>query len=152
MSLTQYVYFAIASVGTTADEITQLLGMEPDKVTVRGSLTTSPPITPFCHCWKIRCCEPGLSVDEQIDQVIGRLRPRMEALTNLTTRLATEEGPGGTILQVERFFNRHDEQPSGSPDDTNLFGWRLDRAVVDFLAATGADLDVGEYDVTPSDD
>ncbi|MFE5326085.1 hypothetical protein ACFRCG_06770 [Embleya sp. NPDC056575] len=60
--------------------------------------------------------------------------------------------PRGTILQVERFFNRHDEKPSSSVDDTNLFGRRLDRAVVDFLAATGADLDVGEYDMTPSDD
>lgn len=152
MSLTQYVYFAIASVGTTADEITQLLGVEPDEVTVRGSPTTSPHTIPFCHCWKVFCREPGLPVDEQIDLFIGRLRPRMEALTNLTTRLATEEGTGGAILQVERFFNRHDEQPSGSPDDTNLFGWHLDRAVVDFLAATGADLDVGEYDMTPSDD
>lgn len=63
-----------------------------------------------------------------------------------------EPGPGGTILQVERFSNRHEEQPSGSPDDTNPFGRHLDRAVVDFLAATGAEPDVGEYDVTPDDD
>lgn len=152
MSLTQYVFFAIASVGTTADEITQLLGVEPDEATVRGSLTTSPHIIPFCHCWKIFCCEPGLRVDEQIDLVIGRLRPHMEALTHLTSRLATEEGPGGAILQVVRYLNRHDEQPGGSPDDTNLYGWRLERAVVDFLAATGAELDVDEYDMTPGDD
>ncbi|WP_324611796.1 DUF4279 domain-containing protein [Streptomyces sp. WM6368] len=98
------------------------------------------------------CCEPGLRVDEQIDLVIGRLRPHMEALTNLTTRLAAEEGPGGAIVQVTRYFNPHDEQPSGSPDDTNLYGWRLDHAVVDFLAATGAELDVDEYDMTPGDD
>ncbi|MFD7416552.1 DUF4279 domain-containing protein [Kitasatospora purpeofusca] len=152
MSLNQYVYFAISSVGTTADEITQLLGVEPDEVTVRGSIATSPHAIPFCHVWKVVCREPGLPVDEQIGRVIGRLAPRMEALIRLTARLATEEGPGGTILQVERFFNRRHEQPSGSSDDTNLFGWRLDRAVVDFLAATGADLDVGEYDMTPSDD
>ncbi|MFB7248905.1 hypothetical protein CW362_31625 [Streptomyces populi] len=148
MSLIQCVYFAISSVGTTADEITQLLGVEPDEVTVRGSLSTSPHIIPFCHVWKVVCSEPGLPVDEQIDQVIGRLRPRMEALTDLTTRL----GPGSAILQVNRWFNLHDEQPSGSPDDTNLLGWHLDRAVLDFLAATGADLDVGEYDMTRGDD
>lgn len=76
----------------------------------------------------------------------------MEALTHLTSRLATEEGPGGAILQVVRYLNRHDEQPGGSPDDTNLYGWRLERAVVDFLAATGAELDVDEYDMTPGDD
>ncbi len=146
MSLTQYVYFAVSSVGTTADEITQLLGVEPDEVTVRGSLTSSPDTIPFCHCWKIVCREPGLPVDEQINLVIGRLRPCMEALTNLTTRLATEEGPEGVVLQVQRYFNRDDEQPSGSPDDTNLLGWRLDRVVVDFLAATGAVLDVDECD------
>ncbi|KDN88228.1 hypothetical protein KCH_00190 [Kitasatospora cheerisanensis KCTC 2395] len=72
----------------------------------------------------------------------------MEALTNLTTRL----GPGIAILQVNRWFNLHDDQSSGSPDDTNLLGWHLDREVLDFLAATGADLDVGEYDMTRSDD
>ncbi|MEV7324577.1 DUF4279 domain-containing protein [Streptomyces sp. NPDC093970] len=152
MSLTQYVYFGISSVGTSADEITRLLGVEPDEVTVRGSLTTSPHIIPFFHCWKVFSRERGLPVDEQIDQVIGRLRPRMEALTNLTTRLAAEEGTGGAILQVQRYFNRYGKQPSGSPDDANLFGWHLDRAVVEFLVATGADLDVDEYDLTPSDD
>nr|WP_223243243.1 DUF4279 domain-containing protein [Streptomyces sp. CBMA123] len=150
--MTQYVYFAVSSVGTSADEITQLLGVEPDEVTVRGSLTASPHTIPFCHCWKLVCREPGLPVDEQIDQLLGRLRPRMEVLTNLTTRLAAEEGPGGAILQVHRYFNRHDGRPSGSPDDTNLYGWRLDGAVVDFLAATGAELDVGEHDMTPGDD
>ncbi|WP_035857892.1 DUF4279 domain-containing protein [Kitasatospora cheerisanensis] len=138
----------MSSVGTTVDEITQLLGVEPDEVTVRGSLTTSPHTIPFCHVWKVVCREPGLPVDEQIGQVIGRLRPRMEALTNLTTRL----GPGIAILQVNRWFNLHDDQSSGSPDDTNLLGWHLDREVLDFLAATGADLDVGEYDMTRSDD
>ncbi|GAA2999913.1 hypothetical protein GCM10020229_10250 [Kitasatospora albolonga] len=148
MSLTQQVYFAISSVGTTVDEITQLLGVEPDEVTVRGSLSTSPHIIPFCHVWTVVCREPGLPVDEQIDQVIGRLRPCMEALTDLTARL----GPGNAILQVNRWFNLHDERPPGSPDDTNLLGWHLDRAALDFLAATGADLDVGEYDVTRSDD
>jgi hypothetical protein len=148
VSLTQYVYFAISSVGTTADEITQLLGVEPDEVTVRGSLSTSPHIIPFCHVWKVVCREAGLPVDEQIDQVIGRLRPHMEALTDLTTRL----GPESAILQVNRWFNLHDEQPPGSPEDTNLLGWHPDRAVLDFLAATGADLDVGEYDMTRSDD
>jgi hypothetical protein len=147
VSLTQYVYFAISSVGTTADEITQLLGVEPDEVTVRGTLSTSLHIIPFCHVWKVVCREPGLPVDEQIDQVIGRLRPHMEVLTDLTTRL----GPGSAILQVNRWFNLHDDQPSGSSDDTHL-GWHLDRAVLDFLAATGADLDVSEYDMTPSDD
>ncbi|MFI6938520.1 DUF4279 domain-containing protein [Streptomyces sp. NPDC050418] len=152
MSLTQYVFFAISSVGTTADEITQLLGVEPDETTVRGSLTTSPHIIPFSHVWKVRCSEPGLRVDEQINLVIGRLQPCMVALTNLTTRLATEEGAGGAILQVQRYFNRHDEQSTGSPDDTNLLGWHLDRAMVDFLTATGAELGVDEFDMTSGDD
>lgn len=151
MSLTQYVFFAISSPRTPAGEITELLGVEPDEVTVRGSIATTPDPIPFCHCWKLLCGEPGLRVDEQIGLVIGRLQPHMEALTNLTTRLAAEDGPGGTLLQVTRYFNRHDKQPSGSPDDPDLFGWRLDRAVVDFLAATGAELDVDEYDMTPAD-
>ena len=36
-----------------------------------------------------------------------------------------------------------------SGEAPNLFGWHLDREVLDFLQVTGAVLDVDEYDMTP---
>jgi hypothetical protein len=38
----QYVYFALSSYGTSAADITAILGLEPDEVTVRGSRIAAP--------------------------------------------------------------------------------------------------------------
>jgi hypothetical protein len=153
VSPTQYVYFALSSERTTADEITRLLGIEPDETKVRASRSTSPVTVPACHRWKIVCRDRGLRVDEQISRVIERLRPHTEAIAQLASRLTAEEGPGGAVLQVVRYFNDdQDEELLPPADRTNLFGWRLDRDVLEFLSATGAELDVDEYDMTPGED
>ncbi|MFI5764690.1 hypothetical protein ACIA8F_27645 [Streptomyces sp. NPDC051563] len=52
-----------------------------------------------------------------------------------------------------RYFNDDRQDEAGQPqerDRHNLFGWALDREAIAFLAATGAYLDVDEYDMTPS--
>ena len=80
--------------------------------------------------------------------MVGRLQPHTEAIARLAGRLATEEGHGSAVLQVVRYFNDTDqdaERPAPA-DRTNLFGWHLDRDVLAFLTATGAELDVDEYD------
>jgi hypothetical protein len=51
-----------------------------------------------------------------------------------------------------RYFNKQTElhRPSDAmAESPNLFGWHLDREVLGFLQATGAVLDVDEYDMTP---
>lgn len=160
MPLRQYAYFALLSKHTSAAAMTAFIGIEPDEVVVRGSRMTEPVVIPTAHGWKVVCREPSLRVDEQIARVLDRLAPHTQRIAELAARLADEEDPAqsGAVLVVVRCFNddepaddvRHD-QPIETP---NLFGWHLDRSVLDFLALTGAVLDVDEYDMTPdpSDD
>ncbi|GIF22231.1 hypothetical protein BJ973_002555 [Actinoplanes tereljensis] len=52
-----------------------------------------------------------------------------------------------------RYFNDQEAEQHDRSDAAgatpNLFGWHLDREVLSFLQATGAVLDVDEYDMTP---
>ncbi|MFE2553316.1 DUF4279 domain-containing protein [Streptomyces sp. NPDC059355] len=130
-----------------------MLGTEPDEGSVRGSRSTEPAAIPVSHSWKIVCREPGLCVDEQITRVLDRLRPHTARIAELARRLAAEEGQhGGGALEVVRHFNDTDqEQPPlrpGTQEGSYLFGWHLDRDVPYFLTATGAVLDIGEYDMS----
>ncbi|MFG2823282.1 DUF4279 domain-containing protein [Kitasatospora sp. NPDC048365] len=146
MPLHQYAYFALFSRCIPADEITSQLCIAPDEVSVRGSRFTGPRPIRVDHSWKIVCREPGLRVDEQITCILDRLRPHTARIAELAGRLTANDG--GAVLQVVRYFNDTDlEQPS-TTDTPNLFGWHLDRAVLDFLTTVGAELDVDEYDMT----
>lgn len=156
MPVNQYVYFALFSRDTSAAEIAAILGLEPDETTVRGSRMPEPSAIQVFHCWKVVCREPGLHVDEQIARVLERLAPRTEAIAALARRLDAEDHQGsGAALEIVRHFNDeanrqdhplHGDTQAGAP---NLFGWHLSREVLDFLHATGALLDVDEYDLTP---
>ena len=156
MLVNQYVYFALFSRDTSAAEITAILGLEPDETRVRGSRMPEPDAIPVFHCWKVVCREPGLRVDEQVARILERLAPHTEAIAALARRLDAEDRQGsGAALEIVRHFNdeagrkdhplRRDAQ-AGAPD---LLGWHLSREVLEFLHATGAVLDVDEYDLTP---
>ncbi|MFD3472343.1 DUF4279 domain-containing protein [Streptomyces sp. NPDC058682] len=158
MPLHQYVYFALSSRRITAQEITDVLGIEPDETkVVNPRRLPLDPANPFCQVWKVVCREPGLCVDEQIAHVLGRLRPQTDRIAELMKQYNSaddEEEPGlDARLEVVRYFNDDERQDeAGQPQDRehNLFGWALDREAIAFLAATGAFLDVDEYDMTPS--
>jgi hypothetical protein len=150
----QYVYFALSSRSTSATEMATILGLEPDETTVRGSRVTEPNPVPVLHRWKIVCREPGLRVDEQIARIMERLTPQTAAIAALASRLDTEDQPGpSAVLEVVRYFNEQAEQHDrgdARAEAPSLFGWHLGREVLDFLHATGAVLDVDEYDMTPN--
>ncbi|MET9616675.1 DUF4279 domain-containing protein [Kitasatospora indigofera] len=154
MPLRQYAYFALFSGHVSADEMTSQLGITPDEVSVRGSRFTEPKAIPAGHRWKVVCREPGLCVDEQIARIVERLRPCTDRIAELAGRLAADDG--GAVLQVVRYFNDTGQDESSSrpeaPDTPNLFGWHLDRDVLGFLTAVGAELDVDEYDMTGDDE
>ncbi|MEV0092236.1 DUF4279 domain-containing protein [Streptomyces sp. NPDC050738] len=155
MPLHQYVYFALFSRHTSAAEMAELLGIEPDEVSVRGSRSTHPAVIPVEHSWKIVCREPGLRVDEQVAHVLDRLRPHADRIAGLAGQLSAEES-GGAVLEIVRYFNdvEHDQEqlePDSPEQPPHLFGWHLDSDVLAFLAATGAALDVDEYDMTPDE-
>ncbi|MFD6335474.1 DUF4279 domain-containing protein [Streptomyces niveus] len=152
MPLNQYVYFALSSERTTAREMTDLLGVEPDEATVRVSRLAEPP-RPVCHRWKVVCRATDLRVDEQVTQILDRLQPHTGRIAELARQLNLEGQAPSAVLQIVRYFN--DDEYAGEancPDASqrpNLFGWHLDRDVLDFLSATGAVLDVDEYDLAP---
>jgi hypothetical protein len=151
----QYVYFALSSPSVSAQEMTARLCLEPDEVSVRGSRTSAPP-RPVAHVWKIVCRERGLTVDEQVGQIMRRLRPHRDEIAALSRELAARDpGQAGAVLEVVRDFDDPDgEEEELSPPDAyfqklpgqhQLLGWSLDLEVLQFLLVTGAHLDVDEY-------
>ncbi|MDN3029323.1 DUF4279 domain-containing protein [Streptomyces sp. S.PB5] len=150
MPLHQYTYFVLFSPHTSAEEMTSQLGITPDEVSVRGSRFTEPRPIPVSHRWKIVCREPGLRVDQQITSILNRLQPHTDRIADLALHLAINGG--GAVLQVVRYFNNTDPGKPNAADAPNTFGWHLDRNVLDFLIATGAELDVDEYDMTGDDE
>ncbi|MFF3443220.1 DUF4279 domain-containing protein [Streptosporangium sp. NPDC002721] len=172
MRVRQYVYFALFSRHTSAEEMARWLGIEPDEITVRGSRGAEP-VRPISHAWKVVCREPGLSVDEQVSHVLERLRPHTDRIAELAARLRAENAEdaedaedaesiedakyGGAVLEVVRYLNDHEDDPRTPLSNTMnpealqepaLLGWHLDLDVLRFLTATGAALDVDEYDMT----
>ncbi|MEJ8653400.1 DUF4279 domain-containing protein [Streptomyces sp. MS1.AVA.3] len=150
MPLHQYAYFALFSRHTSADDMTSQVGIDPDEITVRGSRFTEPTVVPVDHSWMVVCREPGLSVDEQITRILDRLQPHTDRICDLSRHLAGTGG--GAVLQIVRYFNDTDQsQPRTANAAPNLFGWHLDRKVLDFLSVTGAELDIDEYDMAGDD-
>jgi hypothetical protein len=153
--IVQYAYFALSSRETSAAEIAAILGIEPDATTIRASRRAEPRPVPVLHRWKIVCRDPELRVDEQIARIYRRLTPHTEAIAALAGRLDSEGNGPSAVLEVVRYFNdKPDQQEPATRKDTeadasNLFGWHLDRNILDFLQTIGAVLDVDEYDMTP---
>ncbi|EDY59712.1 MULTISPECIES: DUF4279 domain-containing protein [Streptomyces] len=150
MPLRQYAYFALFSQHVSADDMTFQLGMMPDEVTVRGSRFHEPTAVPVNHSWMVVCREPGLRVDEQITRILDRLQPHTDRICDLTGQLARTGG--GAVLQIVRYFNDTDQAHPDAADAPSLLGWHLDRKVLDFLSATGAELDIDEYDMAGAED
>jgi hypothetical protein len=121
---------------------------------VRGSKAASPPRPPV-HAWKVVCRAGGLTVEEQIERVVGRLRPVVDRIAALVQQPdASADGVTAT-LQVVRYLDDEDGEEEGAePTATGLvrlsgqhqfLGWHLDLRVLQFLCVTGAELDVDEY-------
>jgi hypothetical protein len=145
----QHVYFAVRSGTVTADEVTQRVGIEPDGVDVRGARSHTP-ARPAAHSWKVVCEQRGLTVDEQIEAVVSRLRGAEEKLARLCSDPAC-----ACVLQVVRYLDADDGEPEqlSDPDATcqklpgqhQLLGWHLDVETLAFLTRIGAPIDVDEY-------
>jgi hypothetical protein len=150
----QSTYFAIYSASITAEDLQRRIGLEPDRVLVRGSRMTSPP-RPVSHAWQIRCDEPGLTVDEQIARVTARLAPYRAAIRNVVV----DANDANAMLRVVRYLGAWLADDEGEEEETlttddgleklpgqhQLLGWSLDRDVIEFLLDVGAELDVDEY-------
>jgi uncharacterized protein DUF4279 len=149
LRIRQHVYFAVRSATLTADQVTQRIGIEPDAVDVRGSRSATP-LRPAAHSWKLTCEDPGLTVDEQIQTVLARLRDAEEALAQLSS-----DPTCACVLQVVRYLDAEDGEPERLsdpravmqklPGQHQLLGWHLDVGTLVFLARVGVPIDVDEY-------
>ncbi len=128
----QYCYFWIASDIVTADEITALLGIQPDRRAVRGSRQTEPRVVPVEHSWELVCERHG-RIDEQITDVLSRIEPVASHVRTLTSR-----GDVGAGLMMVRYF----DDPEG---EYGAMGWCLSLEQVALLAAMGANIQADEY-------
>jgi hypothetical protein len=147
----QYAEFGFSSQSMTAADITARLGIEPDKFIVRGSRMADPPMPAF-HIWSIICEQRGLTLGEQAQKVIGRLRPRQREIADLISDPSADCDAG---MSMVRYFNDEDgEEEELSPPDAplqklpgqhQLLGWHLDRETLAFLVSIGVNLDVDEY-------
>ena len=114
---------------------------------------TEPVVVPRFHSWSVSCDDTGLPLDQQITDLLARLRPHARRIAELAKRLSAEDPLSGASLQIVRYFNKAVEDNTNSADGSGGeaptgFGWFLERDVVAFLASTGASLGVDEYDMT----
>ncbi|GAA2561758.1 hypothetical protein GCM10010435_36980 [Winogradskya consettensis] len=139
----QYVYFALKSDITTPEAITAKLGFQPDRVGVRGSSQTTPPV-PATHTWAVECRKPRMTVDEQVSEVLDRIRPLANGIRELV-----EPGEIEAVLQIVRYFEVDDGDPQAAEDGPpeSLLGWHLTIADLAFLVSIDADVSVDEYSV-----
>lgn len=155
MRIRQYVYFELFSRTTTAQQMTDRLSLSPDEISVMGSRRSDPAI-PVTHAWRLVCREPGLCVDEQITQVMERLRPQEQQVVELARDLErADPGRGGAGLSIVRYLNDDtgeeevlsptDAQLQKLPGQHQLLGWVLEPEVMRFLLAANANVDVDEY-------
>ncbi len=146
IKIRQYSYFALYSETMTAADMTVHLSMEPDEIRVLGSRSAEHRL-PRSHSWQIHRHSPE-SIDEQIEYLIDRLTPVLPRLLSLIDRPDV-----GASMQIVRHYDDPDGV-HGAPGGTSLadvhnwprpLGWHLTTAVLEFLVATGAELDIDEY-------
>lgn len=129
--------------------------VEPDEISVRGSRMATPAI-PGCHAWTIVCRLPGLSVSEQLAEIVDRLRPHRDQIVSLSKELAAGDPElGGATLDLVHYLDDSDPDdepsaPAAAPsseeaDHDPLLAWARDREVLDFLLATSLSIDLDIY-------
>jgi hypothetical protein len=119
----------------SASEMTALLGLEPDEITVRAVDLVDPPI-PASHEWMVTCRDAAKTVDEQVEDLVHRLAPFTTEIARLAAHLEHDEC-GGARLRIVRQVG----MPTAFMSDSS---WRLKRQVLQFLHVTNADLSVDE--------
>jgi hypothetical protein len=118
-----------------ASEMSAVLGLEPDEITVRAVDLVDPPV-PASHEWMVTCRDTEKTVDEQVEDLVQRLAPYTAQIARLAAHLERDEC-GGARLHIVRQVNT----PTAFMSDSS---WRLKRQVLNFLHVTNADLNVDE--------
>jgi hypothetical protein len=149
----QYVYFGLQSESVTAATITAHLGVEPDRISVRGSKRSAPAVPAF-HSWAVVCQSPGLPLDDQAQRVLDRMAPVAGRVRELV-----EEHDVDATLTIVRYFDDEAGEDDASaagvtpeeelferlPGQHQLLGWVLPSESIELLASMRAQICADEY-------
>lgn len=119
----------LVSTVVTAAEITADLGIEPDRIRVRGSRRPDPPL-PTLHMWEVVSNSPGLRVDEHIGVLVTHLQEHSASIGAMARRIQ-ERDPTPSVGSVLRVVRHLGDEEDGEEEDEGLIelptGERLER-------------------------
>ncbi len=84
MRVRQHVYMYLKSEALDPDEISGVVGAEPDEVKLRGSRSQGPPPIPRHHIWRLNS---GRSDNADLEEHFAALWPKLIAMAPGLTRL-----------------------------------------------------------------
>jgi len=154
MKIRQYAKFDVCSKILSPHRITEVLRVEPSRVSQLGSRQTSPPI-PVFNVWTVSTASNGeveAMVEELVD-LVEQLADRLAALEALDPMLSDVDGSGYGITVV-RYFNARDgvEDETVAPGDLeklpgqhHLLGFTIEPELMRRLARLRCRIAFGEY-------
>lgn len=125
------VYLRVAGTSQSPDEITRLVGMEPDESWEMGKLIRPdrPGRIAKFHGWKVTS---GLSRSATVEEQVNALRRRLAGSEAALSRLAASNDIELVVVP-------------DCPPGTSRYGYALDRAALSFVAEVGGAVDADEY-------
>lgn len=149
MRIRQQSCFAVSSPDLSVAELSNRLKVPADQLIVAGSRSPSPK-RPIENSWRVTCDTAGLTIGEQVAELVSRLEPARAALKDMASA-----GCARTTLQIVRYFDDEDgedEDLTGTvpglerlSGQHQLLGWNMESRIIGFLADVGAEVDVDEY-------
>jgi hypothetical protein len=154
MRIRQRAYLSLASDGLCPDEITAILGLEPDESKIRGSRFAGPPPRPASHLWSLLS---GVRDDAPLEDHLTALWPRLVQVAE-GLQIFTARPDSAGFLQIVRNFEEgsedFDEAAWGLPPNADFerlggqhpfLGFGFDALQLQFLGSIGVAIDVDEY-------
>lgn len=134
MKVRHQTTLTIFSVPLSPDTISDRIGIKPDKTSTRGEKRRSETVTiPRANEWSL-IAPDEMPIDEQIDNLLDRIKPYRKALVDLAKDPDVKIG-----LLIARYF--HDQAAK-----SNRLGIHLSSEALARLAEINATVSVDEYD------
>lgn len=129
MEISQFTEFTIQSETLTVDQIIAAVGLQPDRFREPprpGEFVESPPLFRI-HSWTIEDRRDDVSIGDQLERVLGRLRP-------IAGRVRTLVDSGEVIAQLSIYRTLGHQK---GDDVHRRLGWSLTPSEIATLATMG---------------
>lgn len=147
VTLLQYASFDVFSDVFNPDQVSEVLGLRPSRVSWRGSRQSADPVIPRTNVWSFQASGVG-HADDQIRQLLDRFEALADRLQTLTTG-----GASTCSISLVRYFDSAEASAEYLArdegrrfDGVSITGFHLDLSLLRRLADLGWPLDVDEYD------